>query len=102
MQKNISFIETKNKPRFLGAFGVFKKSKFILHESGISSLKNKQFRKISIVNKKHRIFRMRDGPPAETGPPKTGPPNTEVRSNGANSTGPPMEWLVLKQTRARE
>jgi len=92
MQKNIRFVGTKNKPRFLEAFGVSKKSKFILHELGVRSLTNKPFRKtqlrkIGMVNKKHRFFRMRDGPPAETGPPKT---------------GPPMEWLVLKQTRARE
>ncbi len=34
------------------------------------------------------IFRMRDGPPSVTGPP--------------DQTEPPMEWLVLKQTRARQ
>lgn len=44
-----------------------------------------------MVKNKHRIFRMRDGPPENTGPPQTGPPHT----------GLSMQWLVLKQTRAR-
>ena len=34
---------------------------------------------------------MRDGPPVDTEPPYI----------GTNQTGPPMQWLVLKQTRAR-
>lgn len=90
MRKMKMIVSKKNQPRCLEAFGVFS-DYFSLHKSGVHTLKNKQFRKMKMVNKKHRIFRMRDGPPVDTEPPYI----------GTNQTGPPMQWLVLKQTRAR-